>query len=62
MKIKSKVNVNVNKSEDLNGNIIRMYEAPSITDGEAMHIYACKGNSCNGKTHMVYISEIETVA
>lgn len=30
MKIKSKVNVNVNKSENLNGNMIRMYEAPSL--------------------------------
>lgn len=58
MKIKSKVNVNVNKSENLNGNMIRMYEAPSLqTMGR--HVY--KGNLCNGKTYMVYISEIETV-
>lgn len=57
MKIKSKVNVNVNKLEDLNGNMIRMYEAPSL---QAMGRHVYKGNLCNGKTYMVYISEIET--
>lgn len=33
------------------------YEEPVIFDGAVIEIYACKGNTCNGKTHAICLED-----
>lgn len=41
---------------------MKEYKEPKIYDGQVVEIYACKGNTCNGKSNMINLDESEFIS